>query len=63
MKWFQPNSSLLLPWLRRIYTPHLCLMRWAFAVKEIAGYIGPYMVRKRSRAIWPRFIFSFGKSF
>ncbi|XP_057380156.1 uncharacterized protein LOC130702500 isoform X2 [Daphnia carinata] len=45
VKWFQPNSSLLLPWLRRIYTPHLCLMRWAFAIKEIAVYIGSYMIR------------------
>jgi hypothetical protein len=44
VKWFQPNGSLLLPWLRRIYTPHLSLMRWAFALKDIASYLGSYMV-------------------
>ena len=44
VKWFQPNGSLLLPWLRRIYTPHLSLMRWAFALKDIALYLGSYMV-------------------
>ena len=44
VKWFQPNGSLLLPWLRRIYTPHLSLMRWAFAFKDIALYLGSYMV-------------------
>ncbi|XP_046646718.1 uncharacterized protein LOC124336875 isoform X2 [Daphnia pulicaria] len=44
VKWFQPNGSLLLPWLRRIYTPHLSLMRWAFALKDIASYLGSYMI-------------------
>ncbi|KAK4011548.1 hypothetical protein OUZ56_020666 [Daphnia magna] len=44
VKWFQPNSSLLLPWLQRIYTPHLSLMRWAFALDDIALYLGSYMV-------------------
>ncbi|XP_045027894.1 uncharacterized protein LOC116920194 isoform X3 [Daphnia magna] len=45
VKWFQPNSSLLLPWLQRIYTPHLSLMRWAFALDDIALYLGSYMIR------------------
>lgn len=47
VKWFQPNGSLLLAWLRRIYTPHLCLIRWAFSSNDIASYIGSYMVSTR----------------
>ncbi|KAI9557918.1 hypothetical protein GHT06_014670 [Daphnia sinensis] len=45
VKWFQPNGSLLLAWLQRIYTPHLSLMRWAFALDDIALYLGSYMIR------------------
>lgn len=52
VKWLQPNNGFLLPWLRRIYTPHLCLMRWAFAVKEIALYMGSYMVHVHHHMVY-----------
>lgn len=45
VQWFQPDGAQLLEWLRHIFTPHLCLMQWAFGVKDIAAYLGSYMVR------------------
>ncbi len=47
IKWFRPDGATLPSWLRRIYTPHQCLMRWTFSVKDIALYLGPVVVKKK----------------
>ena len=56
MKWLLPNGSLLLPWLRCLYTHHACIMRWTFSISEIARLLGSATVSLRSysfRSLFP----------